>query len=111
MVSIQVGAYLRVYARWSFAAFAGIGVAPMHAIHVGRRSSKVAQVTFEIRHINDLLHFFQDVFLRTACDELALMSGDGTEGTASETATMDVDRMFDHVVGRNALATAVYLRK
>ena len=32
------------------------------------------------------------------------MGGDGAEGTASETATMDVDGELDHVVGRNALA-------
>ena len=32
------------------------------------------------------------------------MRGDGAEGTASETAAMDIDTVLDHVVGGDALA-------
>ena len=32
------------------------------------------------------------------------MGGDGAEGTAAETAAMDVDGVLDHVVGGDALA-------
>lgn len=31
------------------------------------------------------------------------MGGDGTEGAAAEASAVDIHRMFDHLVGRNAL--------
>ena len=38
------------------------------------------------------------------------MGGDGTEGAAAETASMDVDRVLDHVVGRYAFALVLRVR-
>ena len=91
-------------AAGTLAAFAGSMIAAMHAIHVGRRSAQVAEVAFEVGHLNDLPYLSQYAFLGTASDELTLMGRDGAESTAAEAAAMDVDAVLDHVVGRYPLA-------
>lgn len=57
MVGIQVRAYLRVDARRALAALAEGLVFSVHAVHVGRRSTQVTQVAFEIRHFRDGFYF------------------------------------------------------
>ena len=104
MTGVEVRADLRMDAAGTSALLTGILVAPVHAVHVGRGSAEVGEVAFEVGHLDDLLHLFQDALLRAAGDELALMGGDGAEGTAAKTAAMDVDGVLDHVVGGDALA-------
>lgn len=102
-VGVEVGAYLGMDARRTRTLFASLMVAPMHAVHVGRGSAKVAQIALEIGHLCDEFHFFEDALLAPAHDEFALMGTDSTKGTASETSAVDVDRKLDHLVGRDAL--------
>ena len=104
MTGVEVRADLRMDAAGTSALLTGILVAPVHAVHVGRGSAEVGEVAFEVGHLDDLLHLFQNALLRAAGDELTLMGGDGAEGTAAETAAMDVDGVLDHVVGGDALA-------
>ena len=104
VVGIEVGAYLRMDAAGTLAAFAGIEVAPVHAVHVGRRASEVGEIALEVRHLDDLFHFLDDALLGATGDELPLMGRYGAEGTASEAATMDVHAVLDHVERRYALA-------
>lgn len=73
VVGIKVGADLRMDATGSLAAFAGVEVTAVHAVHVGRRPAKVAEIAFEAWQLHDLLHFAQDAGLRPADDELALV--------------------------------------
>ena len=79
-------------------------VASVHGIHIGRRSSEVAQVAFEVGLLDYFLHFAKDALLATRCDKLALMHGDGAEGASAEAPAMNGDGVLNHVEGRYALA-------
>ena len=111
MVGIQVRAYLRVDARRALAALAEGLVFSVHAVHVGRRSSQVTQVAFEVRHFRDGFYFLQDAFLASADDELSLMGRDGAEGAAAETAAVNVHRELDHLVRRNTFVLVFGMRQ
>ena len=101
---IQVGAYLGVDARRAFA-FPADGLIPsLHAVHIGRRASQIAQITLEVWQLRDGFHLFQNALLAAAYDEFALVCGDGAEGTSSETSAMQVDGELYHVVCRNTFS-------
>ena len=104
MVAVEVGADLRVYARRTVATLAGFRVLASHSVHVRRGTAEVGKVATEAWQLGDGLHFAQDAFLGAAHDGLALVGGDGAEGTAPEAAAMEAHREADHVVGGYALA-------
>ena len=58
VVRIKIRTYLRVDATGTAALLAGIKVAPMHTIHICRRTTQITEITLEVRHLNDLLHLF-----------------------------------------------------
>lgn len=89
----------------------GFEVAAVHTIHIGGRSSKVRDVTFEIGHGNYLLGLSQNAFFRAANDKLALMGRDGAEGATAEASPVDVDGELDHLVGRNRLPLIFGMRQ
>ena len=103
VVGIEVLTNLRIDARGPFAMLAGFLVASAHAIHVCRRTAKIAQIALEARHSHHFLHLPKDALLTSASDELTLMGGDGTEGTTAETTAMDVHGEFYHLIGRYRL--------
>ena len=104
VTGVEVGTNLRVYAAGTLAFLAGIQVASVHPIHIGAGASEVAKIAFEIRHLNDLLYLVDDTPFRATGNKLPLMGGDGAEGTATKTASMDVDAELNHFVGRDAFA-------
>ena len=104
VVGVEVRTDLRLDATGSAAFLTGVLVAPRHTVHIGRGSTEVGEIALEVGHLHHLLHLAQDALLRAAGDELTLMGRDGAEGTAAETAAMDVDAVLDHVVGGDALA-------
>ena len=104
MAGVEVRTYLRMDAAGALAVFTGLQVAAVHAVHIGRRASEVAQVALEVFHLYDLLHLAQDAFFRAAGNEFALVGRDGTEGTAAKASAVNVDAVLDHLVGRDALA-------
>ena len=104
VVGVEVRTDLRLDATGTTAFLTGILVASRHAVHVGRGAAEVGEIAFEVGHLHDLFHLSENALLGTAGDKLTLMGGDGAEGTAAETAPMDVDGVFDHVVGRDTLA-------
>ena len=59
VVCVKIRTYPRVDARRTLAPGANILVASAHAIHVGRRTSQVAYVPFEIRHFRYLPHLLE----------------------------------------------------
>ena len=103
MVAVQVGAYLRMYARGAAALLAGLQVLALHHVHVCAGASQVAQVSAEVRHLRYLFHLAQDALFGAAHDELALVRRYGTEGTSSEAPPVHVHRELYHVVCRYAL--------
>lgn len=104
VVSVKVGAYLRVNAAGAAALRAKALVAALHAVHVGRRAAEVAQIALKVWQLADFPDLPDYAFLGTAADELSLMGRDGAEGTAAEASAVNVDRVLNHVVGGNALA-------
>ena len=110
VVGVQVGAYLGVYAAGALAVFAGLVVAAVHAVHVGRGTAEVAEIALEVVHLGDLTDLAQDAFLGATGNELALVGGDGAEGAAAKAAAVDVDAVAYHLVGGNALALIFYMR-
>ena len=107
MVVIEVGAHLRMQARRTAAFAAQLPVAAAHAVHVGRRRSDVRKVTPEIGHAGHPLYFAKDGFFAARSDELALVGRYGAEGAAAETTPVDIDRVLDHLPGRNVATTPV----
>lgn len=110
-IRVKVGTDLWVDARRPLAVLTGFLVAPTHAIHVGRRTTEIRDIAFEAIHGDDLTSLAEDARLRATGDELALMGRDGAEGTAAETATMEIDRELDHFVGRYRLALVFRMRQ
>ena len=104
MAGVEVGAYLRMDATGASTLLADAFVAPAHPVHIRRGTAEVGEVALEVGHLYHLLHLFQYALLRTAGDELALMGGDGAEGTAAKASAVDVDGVLDHIVGGDALA-------
>ena len=99
VIGIQVRTDLWMDTGRTATFLAGVLVLTTHAIHVGRGSTQVTQVTFEVGHLHHLFHLAQDALLRAAGDEFSLVGRDGTEGASAKTATMDVHTELDHVVG------------
>lgn len=73
VVGIKVGADLRMDATGSLAAFAGVEVTAVHAVHVGRRPAQVAEVAFEVGHRGNQLNLVEYAFFGAAGNELALV--------------------------------------
>ena len=103
MVGVEVGTYLGVDAAGTPAFVAGILIVSPHSIHIGAGTAQIGEVALEIIHLNDLSYLSQDALLGAAGNELALMGGNGAEGTAAKTPSVDVDAVLDHLVSRDAL--------
>ena len=58
MVGIKVRTDLRMDATGPAALLAGIEVAAVHAVHIGRWSTEVREVSLEVGHLDHLLHLF-----------------------------------------------------
>ena len=63
MVAVEIRTNLRMDARWAFALMTKVELLSMHRIHIGRRSSEVAQIPFEVGHLGDGFHFFKNALL------------------------------------------------
>ena len=73
VVGVEIRAYRGMNATRTLAFLARLMVAAVHAIHISRRASKVAEISFEPRHLRHLLNLAQYALLRAAGDEFALM--------------------------------------
>ena len=111
MVSVQVRADFRMDARRTFAATAKSRIFSTHLVHVGRGTSQITQIPFEVGHFSDGFYFLENTFLASADNELSLMSRDGTESTSAKASPVDVDRELDHFIGRNPLVFVFRMRK
>ena len=104
---VEVGAGFRVEARGTRAAFAAGAVAAAHAVHVGRGAADVGEVAPEILHAGDFLHLGEDRTLAARGDELALVGRYGAEAASAEASPVEIDRVFDHLIGGNRPPVAV----
>ena len=111
MVALKVRADVRCHARRSCAVAACRLLASVHAVHVGRGPSEVADGAVEVGHADHGFHFAHDAFLGSRADELPLMCADGAEGASSEASPMQTDGMAYHLVGRDAVAAVFGMRQ
>ena len=111
MVSVQVRADFRMDARRTFAATAKSRIFSTHLVHVGRGTSQITQIPFEVGHFSDGFYFLENTFLASADNELSLMSRNGTESTSTKASPVDVDRELDHFISRNPLIFVFRMRK
>ena len=88
MVGIEIGAYLGIETGGAEALLANLHILSMHLVHIGTRSAKVANISFEVRHLRYLLRLFNDRFLASGDDKLPLMCRDGTEGATAEASAV-----------------------
>ena len=88
VVGVEVLTNGRMEARGTTTAFAKRRVTTSHTIHIRGGSSEVGDVAFEVGHLRHLLNLAQHALFAATDNELALMSRDGAEGTATETAPM-----------------------
>ena len=58
VVGVEVGTDLGMDAAGPLAALTGGEVAAVHAVHVGRGAAEVAEVAFEVGHLDDLPYLF-----------------------------------------------------
>ena len=63
VIGIEVLADGGLEAGWSGAFLAEAFILAFHAVHVGRRTTQVADVALEVLHLGDLLHLVHDGFL------------------------------------------------
>ena len=103
MAGVEVAARLGKQARRARTTLATLKVSPMHAIHVGTWPPQVANVALEIFHLHHLFHFAHNRLFTSRGNELALMGTDGAKGTPPKAPTVHVDRVPNHLIGRNAL--------
>ena len=99
VVTVEVGAHGRVYARWLGASAAQLGVAAAHAVHVGRRPAQIRQVSLETGQCGYLPNLVEDGFLAARHDVFALMGGYGAEGASAEASAVQVHGEAYHLVG------------
>ena len=66
MVGIQVGTYLRINTTGTLAFLTGLEITSVHAVHVGRRTTQIAEIALESVHLHDLLHLAQNALLGAA---------------------------------------------
>lgn len=101
-IGVKVGTDAGVYARGPFAFRAEHMVLAAHTVHIGRRTTEVAEIPFEIVEFHHFSHFTQDALLTTAGDKFALMGADGAESTAAKASSVYVDGVLDHLISRDA---------
>ena len=111
VIGVEIGAYLRMNATRALAFLACLMIASVHAVHICRRTAKIAEIAFESRHLSHLLYLAQYALLGAARDEFPLMCRDSAESTSTEASTMDIHREFDHLVCRNRLALVFWMRQ
>ena len=104
VVGVHVPAYGGMEAGGAFASGAKGGVAPPHAVHVGRWAAEVGNGAPEVGHSAYVLDFPEDGFRRAGGDEFSLVGGDGAEGAAAEASAVHGDGVADHVVGGDFFA-------
>ena len=110
VVRIEVRTYLRMDTAGTLAFLTSLDVTSFHAVHIGRRSSEVREVPFEVGHLHYLFDFLENTLLRTTGNELALVGGDSTEGTAAKTTSVDIHAVLDHLIGRNTFPFVFWMR-
>ena len=105
MVGIEIRADLRSQAGRSFTLSAKSFIRPVHSVHVCRGASQIAQISFEVGHIDDLFYLFENGLFGTGGNEFALMCRNGAECTSAEAPSMQIDREFYHFVCRNCFSS------
>jgi len=110
VIGVEVRTDLRMDTTGTTAFLTSIEVAAVHTIHIGRGSAEVGEVALEVGHRDHLTNLFHNTLFRSAGDKLALMGRDGAEGATAEASAMDVHRVLNHVVGRNALTLVLRVR-
>lgn len=111
VVDVEVRADCRMYARGPPAALAAFHVSSAHLIHICGGATEVGEVAMEIRHASDSFHFAQDARFTSAHDKFSLVRRNSAERTATETATVEVDREADHLECRDSFVTVFGVRK
>ena len=105
VIGVEILADVGVDAGGTFALVAKVEVLAMHGIHIGRGTSEVTEVSFEVRELGDGLDFAEDAFFAARGDELTLMGGDSAEGTSAEASAMEAYGEFYCLIGRDTLAS------
>ena len=103
MVGVEVRTYLWMNTTGTLAFLTCLDITPFHAIHIRGGTTEVGEIAFEVGHLNDLSDLFENTLFRAAGDKLTLMGRDGTECTTAKASAVDIDAVFDHLVGRNTL--------
>ena len=97
VVDVEVLTHLRKDTRGAGAALARLEVAAMHAVHVGRRRTEVADMPLEVGPACQIRHLRQHRPLAPRADEPSLMGGDGAEAAPAKAPTVNGDGVLDHL--------------
>ena len=110
MTAVHVRTRSREQTRLASADIAQFLVLAPHAVHVRSRRTQIGDIAGKSRHIQQTLDLLDNGSLGAGLDELALMCGNRTEIAASEASPVRIDRIFDHVIRRNAFAVISRVR-
>lgn len=97
MVALEITAARRMDTTIACAATTQLLIASSHAIHIGRRASKVSQHSIESFGRSHQSHLVEDRLLASRHHLFTLMGGDGAERASAKTASMDIHRVLDHL--------------
>src|SRR5690606_24189097 len=110
MVGMKVLAHAREYARRFTTVLFNLRIFTGQTVHIGCWTTQVRDNTREARcGITDFFYFTQNRFFRTVLNNTTFMFCNRTESTATETATHDVHREFDHVKRRETCITVRWM--
>ena len=104
MVGVEIAADVGPDAAGADALVADPLLLALHLVHVGGRAAEIADRPAIIGHLLDRLHLAQNAFLAAAGDKLSLVRRDRAEAAAAKAPAVHVDRVLDHLVGRNRAA-------
>ena len=103
MVGFEVFANTWINTRQPLTGFLNSRRFTVELIHIGGRPAEVRNSACETgHHVANFLDFAEDRFFRSALNNAAFVFGNRTERAATETATHDIDRRFNHVIGGNS---------
>ena len=96
--------------RFSTTLCTKLRILTMHSVHICSWGTYIRDITCKSRKIIQATYFLKNGLFASLLNEFTLMCCDGTEITTSKTASMSVDREFDHFKCRNVLTLITWVR-
>ncbi len=109
VIVVEIRTWLRMEATGPQTLATNLPVLAMHSVHIGGRPSEIGDISLEIRHSRNAAHLVENRLLTPRGYEFALMSRYGAKRASTETASVKVHRMTNHLISRYAFAFIAWM--